>query len=272
MRWPAFQTLELESAGAVTWLRLNRPARLNALTEESFGDLAAAWRAVAADAETRVLVLTGKGRGFCAGSDVDGLQERTGWSAVRQRTRFDRLGRDVVLGLYNLGLPTIACINGPVSGGGLSLALACDIRMASEEAVFAFGWTGVGLVPDLGATYFLPRVIGLSQAYRLLWTNARRSASEALALGLVDEILAPDVLAERVAALAAQIAAAPQLAVRLGRTALRAASHATLAEALETEAAVQSLCLQSADHRDTVQAFRRRRGGDARSGVASNVQ
>jgi 2-(1,2-epoxy-1,2-dihydrophenyl)acetyl-CoA isomerase len=255
MSWPTFQTLQLERDGAATWLRLDRAARLNALTEESFRELGAALRAVAADAETRVLVLTGSGRGFCAGSDVEGLEERLGWSVPRQLERFERMGRDVVQGLYDLAIPTVAAINGSASGGGLSLALACDMRVASDEATIRFGYTAIGLIPDLGATYFLPRVIGPSRACHLLWTNARLTAAQALAIGLVDDVAPASEFSARVATLAAHIAAAPQLAVRLGRAALRAASQGSLADALEAEGLAQSLCLQSADHRERVRAF-----------------
>ncbi len=255
MSGPAFHTLQLERDGAVTWLRLNRPARLNALTEESFDELAAAFRTVRAAAQTRVLVVTGNGRGFCAGSDVEGLQARFGWSAPQQLERFERMGREVVLGLYDLAIPTIAAINGPASGGGLSLALACDMRVASDVATIKCGYTAMGLIPDLGATYFLPRAIGMSRACRLLWTNSRLSASEALAIGLIDEVTPASELTAHVAALAAGIAAAPQLAVRLGRAVMRAGSHAALADALEAEGLAQSACLQSADHHDRVHAF-----------------
>jgi 2-(1,2-epoxy-1,2-dihydrophenyl)acetyl-CoA isomerase len=261
MSEPAFQTLQMARDGAVTWLRLNRPARLNALTEESVAELAAGLRAVRADGATRVVVLTGAGRGFCAGSDVEGMEERLAWSAPRQVRRFQRMGREVVLALHDLAVPTIAAINGPVSGGGLSLALACDLRVASDEAAFRFGYTAMGLIPDLGATYFLPRVIGLSRACQLLWTDARLTAAEALAIGLVSEVAAASAFSARVAALAADIAAAPPLAVRLGRAALRAASQGGLAEALDAEGLVQSVCLQSADHRERVHAFLQARAG-----------
>lgn len=259
MSWPVFQTLELERDGAVTWLRLNRPARLNALTEESFAELAAALRAVKADADTHVLVLTGSGRGFCSGSDVSELHARLEWSAPRQVERLRGLGREIVLGLHGLSVPSIAAINGPASGGGLSLALACDLRVASEEATLNFGFTAVGLIPDLGATYHLPRLLGMSRACHLLWTNARLTAPQALAAGLVDEVAPAGELDTRTAALAAQIAAAPQLAVRLGRLAMRWAKQGGLEEALEAEAVAQSLCLQSSDHREGVRVFLERR-------------
>ena len=259
MSVPAFQTLELEHDGAVTWLRLNRPARLNALTEESFGELAMALEAIGADAAARVLVLTGNGRGFCAGSDIEGLQERMDWSAPRQLERFERMGREVVQALHDLAIPTIAAINGAASGGGLSLALACDLRVASDAAVIKCGYTAVGLIPDLGATYFLPRVIGMSRACRLLWTNPQLTAAEALAIGLVDEVAAARELGSRVMTLATGIAAAPPLAIRLGRAALRAAAEGPLADALDAEGLAQSVCLQSAEHHDLVRAFLSRR-------------
>lgn len=258
MSWPIYETVQLEREGAVTWLRLNRPARLNALTEEGCSELAGALQAVDADADTRILVLTGNGRGFCSGSDVEGMQQRLERSAAQQLERLERLGRDVVLRLYGLRVPTVAAINGPASGGGLSLALACDIRIASDAATIAVGYTAVGLIPDLGATYFLPAVIGLSRACHLLWTNARITASEALAVGLVDRVAPAAEFAGQATALAAQIAAAPPLAVRLGRQALRRASRSSLEEALGVEAVAQSLCLQSADHQEGVRAFLRR--------------
>ncbi len=270
MSWPVFQTLCLERDGAVTWLRLNRPARLNALTEESFQELAAAFRAVASSAETRVLVLTGNGRGFCVGSDIAGLGERAAWGAVRQRQRFEGLGQEVVLPLYGLAIPTIAAVNGPASGGGLSLALACDIRIASDAATISCGFTGMGLVPDLGATYLLPRTVGLSRACRLVWTNDRLTASEAATVGLLDEVVPAGEFTEHVASLAARIGSAPQLAVRLGRAAMRAATYAALSEALNVEAVAQSLCLDSDDHRERVRKFLQgRASGGGKSAAVS---
>ncbi len=271
MSWPTFNTLQLQRDGPATWLRLNRPARLNALTEESFAELGAAVSAIAADADTRVLVVTGNGRGFCAGSDVDALRERFGWTAAQQLERFARMNREVVLGLYELPVPTIAAVNGPASGGGLSLALACDIRVGADAATIRCGYTAMGLIPDLGATYFLPRAIGLSRTCRLLWTNSELTAADALALGLLDEMVPASELAAHVAALAAHIAAAPPLAVRLGRAALRAAASGTLAAALDAEGVAQSICLQSADHRDRVQAFLRRRAANARRSSATGA-
>lgn len=264
MSTPAFQTLKLERSGAQAWLRLNRPERLNALTEQSCAELAEALRAVEADAAIRVLVLTGCGRGFCAGSDVEGMRERLEWSAARQLERFQRLGREIVLPLHRLRVPTLAAINGPASGGGLSLALACDLRIATESATIGFGFTGVGLIPDLGATYFLPRQIGLARACRLVWSNARLTAREALDVGLVEEVVPVADFESRVQALAALIAAAPELAVRLGCMAMRSASEGSLEEALEAEARAQNLCLRSQDHRERVLAFLRDR--DSREG------
>ena len=259
MSAPGFRTLELVRDGAVTWLRLDRPARLNALTEETFAELAAALSTVDADPDVRVLVLTGNGRGFCSGSDVEGLAERLGCSAAEQVERLARIGREVVLALHGLPVPTIAAVNGAAAGGGLSLALACDLRIASADAGIALGYTAVGLIPDLGATYFLPRLLGLSRSCHLLWRNARLTAAEALAAGLVDEVAPAGEFHARTAALAAQVAAAPRLAVRLGRIALRRGCEGGLAAALEVEAVAQSLCLQSADHRDGVRAFLERR-------------
>lgn len=255
----AFHTLQLERDGSVTWLRLNRPERLNALTEESCAELAEALRAVEADAGARVLVLTGCGRGFCAGSDVDGMRDRLEWSAARQLERFERLGREIVLPLHRLRIPTLAAINGPASGGGLSLALACDVCLAVEDATIGFGFTGVGLIPDLGATYFLPRRIGLSRACALVWSNARLTARQAFEIGLVDEVVPAAQFEARVRTLAATIAAAPELAVRLGRMAMRSAVEGSLEEALEAETRAQNLCLRSQDHRERVLAFLRDR-------------
>jgi len=272
MSWPTFETLQLARDGPVTWLRFNRPARLNALIEQSFDELGKALCVVRDDAVTRVLVLTGNGRGFCSGSDVEGLRDRFGWSAPQQMKRFDEMGRHVVLALYHLPVPTIAAINGPAAGGGLSLALACDIRVASEAAAIRFGYTAIGLIPDLGATYFLPRVIGLSRSCRLLWTNARLTATEALGTGLVDEVTPASEFPARVATLAASIAAAPALAVRLGRAALRGAADATLEQALDGEAVAQSVCLQSGDHRERVSAFLARRGSTARGPAAMRAE
>ena len=240
--------------GAILTITLNRPDALNALTEEVHRLLGAALDEALAD-EVRAVVITGAGRAFCAGQDL---------------SEFDTLDQDVgehlrrtyhpnVLAIRALEKPVIAALNGAAAGAGLSLACACDYRIAADSAALIPGFVGIGLVPDAGSTYALARLLGPSRAFTWMTTNRRLTAAEAHTWGLVDEVVEAGSVATRAAELASAYAAAPTRAVGLTKRLFDEAGSATLDEQLELEAKLQSIAAASDDFREGVSAFLEKR-------------
>lgn len=219
----------LERRGRVALLTLNRPERLNAFAAATARCLWPLLDEVAADDEIRVLVLTGAGRGFCSGADLKALGSGdTDWGSRRAMI-------DVPARLQALPQISIAAVNGVAAGAGFGIALGCDLRIASEDASFLAAQIKTAQVPDAGLTYFLPRLVGVERALRIALGGRPIPAREALELGLVGEVVAPDVLLERALALADEIARGPRLATRLTRRAIQHGASSTLEEALEEE-------------------------------------
>jgi 2-(1,2-epoxy-1,2-dihydrophenyl)acetyl-CoA isomerase len=243
---------EVESTrdGAVLTLTLNRPDVLNALNGAAHAALAAALEQ-AREPEVRAVVLTGAGRGFCVGQD---LQEfRAGASDIAERLR-DRFNRHA-LAIRSLEKPVLAVVNGPAAGAGLSLALACDIRIASDEASFVPAFIGIGLIPDTGGTWFARRLLGTARAFEWLTTGRRLTAAEALQWGLVSEVVPAAELAQRAHEVAELFAAMPTRAVWETKRLLDAAETATLEQQLETEAWTQAELARTPDFTEGVAAF-----------------
>jgi 2-(1,2-epoxy-1,2-dihydrophenyl)acetyl-CoA isomerase len=250
---------EVESRrdGAVQTITLNRPEVLNALNGATHTALAAALEE-ARDPAIRAVVLTGAGRGFCVGQD---LQEfRSGADDVAQRLR-DRFHRQV-LSIRGLEKPVIAVVNGPAAGAGLSLALACDVRIASDEASFVPAFIAIGLVPDSGGTWFARRLLGTARAFEWFTTGRRLTAAEALQWGVVSELVPAAELAQRASEVAELFAAMPTRAVWETKRLLDAAETATLSEQLENEAWAQSELVRTADFSEGVAAFLEKREAD----------
>jgi 2-(1,2-epoxy-1,2-dihydrophenyl)acetyl-CoA isomerase len=243
---------EVESRrdGAVLTVTLNRPEVLNALNGAAHVALAAALEQ-AQEPDVRAVVLTGAGRGFCVGQD---LQEfRAGASDIAERLR-DRFNRHA-LAIRSLEKPVLAVVNGPAAGAGLSLALACDIRIASDEASFVPAFIGIGLVPDTGGTWFARRLLGTARAFEWLTTGRRLTAAEALQWGLVSEVVPAAELEQRAHEVAELFAAMPTRAVWETKRLLDAAETATLAQQLETEAWTQAELARTPDFTEGVAAF-----------------
>jgi 2-(1,2-epoxy-1,2-dihydrophenyl)acetyl-CoA isomerase len=241
-------------AGGVLTITLNRPDVYNAFNDALRAALGTALRQ-AADPDVRAVVLTGSGKAFCAGQEVAELRdlaEPLGEWLEAQYHQNVRL-------LCSLDKPVIAAVNGAAAGAGLSLALACDVRLASEAAVFVPGWIGLGLVPDAGGSWFAERVLGQARAFEWMNSNRRLSADEALAWGLVSEVLPADGFAAAVAERAAEWAARPTRAVAITRRLLAEAHTRTLEEQLALEAASQEEAAASADHREGMEAFLEKR-------------
>ena len=246
--------VEVSRDGGVLTIRLNRPDVLNALNTAVHGQLAAALREARAP-EVRAVVLTGAGRGFCVGQDLSEFREEAGDIADRLRSGYI----PNVLALRALEKPVLAAVNGAAAGAGLSLARACDLRIAAHSAAFVPAFIGIGLVPDSGATYFVPRLVGAARAFEWLISNRKLTAAEAHAWGLVAEVVEDEALAPRAAELAAGLAAAPTKAVGMTKRLVDRAAAATLEEQLEREAQLQAAAARTDDFREGVAAFLEKR-------------
>ncbi|HKU13835.1 MAG TPA: enoyl-CoA hydratase/isomerase family protein [Steroidobacteraceae bacterium] len=206
-----------EHAGAVATLTLNRPAALNAVYGEVFRQLLAHIAAVDADTSIRVMVLAGAGRAFCAGGDKNiDIGASASWTAEQRRAE-EELAQSAVQALRKLRVPVIARVHGVAVGAGCDLALACDLIVASEPAQFGQFWVRRGLVPDLGAIYTLPRLIGLHRAKELILTGRLIDAQTAAQMGLVNEVVPPAQLDAAVARVCAELAALPPAAVAMAK-------------------------------------------------------
>ena len=241
--------------GAVVTLTLNRPDRLNALNVELGAALVAALRRVGEDDSVRVVVLTGAGRAFCAGGDVGQIREARARNAGHELEALLRGGKEIVLTICGMPKPVLAAVNGPAAGAGMNLALACDLRMASDAAMFGQNFAKVGLFPDFGGTYFLPRLAGTGQAAELFYTGEMIPAAEALRIGVVNRVVAAEKFAEEVRATAARLAAAPPLAMRAMKRSLFGATLEELARVLEEEIEQQVKCFNSEDGAEGLNAF-----------------
>jgi 2-(1,2-epoxy-1,2-dihydrophenyl)acetyl-CoA isomerase len=248
--------LRVETADAVCTITLDRPEALNALTVQLKNELIAALEDVGGDASVRAIVLTGAGRAFCAGQD---LRERLAPSAapldVEIRTRYN----PIIRAMRRMPKPIVGAINGVAAGAGASLAFACDIRIAAEGSSFLLAFGRVGLVPDSGATWLLPRLIGGAKAAELALTGDSLSAADAERLGLVARVVPAEAVVVEAQALAARLAAGAPLAIALTKQAFETTWSATLDEQLETEAHLQGLAGATADHAEGLAAFAERR-------------
>jgi len=204
-------TLEKQKSG-VALLTLNRPQRLNAVRWQSWGELEDAIECLAADDEVRVLVITGSGRGFCSGTDLAAARALPDLPAVGRSERH-RAAYSSTAKLIACPIPTIAAVNGVAAGAGLSLCLACDIRIASEAARFSAIWSQRGLLADFGATYLLPRIVGMAKGLELMYTGDIIDAQEALRIGLVSRVVAADDLMPTALALAERLAQGAPIAL-----------------------------------------------------------
>ena len=241
--------------GAIGWIRINRPARLNAFSRTMRLELQAALETMENDPEVRCVILTGVGRAFCTGGDVTVMQELI---VTEDEAAFDALveqGATIVQYIEDMTKPVIAAINGPAAGAGACLALACDLRLASEPATIGFGFLRVGLHADWGGSYFLPRLIGPARAAEFLFTGEMISAERAEQLGLVNRVVAANQLEAAAQTLAGQIASGPfALVVEMKRT-LRRSLNADLSEVLMMEVDAQRKAFASPDFKEGITSF-----------------
>jgi 2-(1,2-epoxy-1,2-dihydrophenyl)acetyl-CoA isomerase len=249
------------SDDGVGTLTLNRPDRLNAISPDLARELVAALERAAADHGVRCIVLTGAGRGFCAGGDLGVMHQRDGNAQatveeLEQQTA-DRawLHEQIPLRLYEMDKPTIAAVNGAAAGAGLSLALACDLRLAAETAKFTTGFSRVGRSGDFGGTFFLSRLIGPSRSRELYFTSETVLADRALELGLVDHVHPADEVLTAATELARRIAAGPPHALARMKEAFRKADGGDLRGLLQLEARLQTLSGNSDEGRSFLARF-----------------
>ena len=236
----------VELADGIGTVTLNRPEKMNALTPELCAALLAGLRSLVARDDARVLIVTGAGRAFCAGADLT-ILERDGPALVAA-------GKEIALVIRAAPQPVIAAINGAAAGGGANLALACDYRIAAEGAALGQVFHKLGIGPDWGGSYFLPRLVGPSRALELIWSARMVPAGEAHTLGLVDRVVAGDRLLAEAQGLAALWAGHPPLAVRRAKEAIYRSERATLLDMLDLEITMQHELFATAEARERLGA------------------
>jgi 2-(1,2-epoxy-1,2-dihydrophenyl)acetyl-CoA isomerase len=256
----AYTTIEVQRDGAVETLRLNRPEVLNAFNDAMLGELSDALKKCERDEAVRCVVITGAGRAFCSGQDLDDVNARYEQpGAPELGAHLRKLYNPLIQRLRTMEKPIIAAVNGVAAGAGCSVALACDLRIAAASAAFIEVFINVGLVPDSGSTFMLPRLIGLSRAMELCCTGRKVPADEALQMGLCNQVVPDEQLLTETNKLAMRLASLPTKAIGLTKRALNRSWSVTLEDQLEYEALLQTAAGQTQDHVEGVQAFLEKR-------------
>ncbi len=227
----AYDHILYESSGGVARLTLNRPDRLNSFNDAMHAEVRDALAAARGDASVRVLLVTGAGRGFCAGQDLSDRAVAPGGAAVDLGASIERNYKPLVLALRSMPVPTVCAVNGVAAGAGANLALACDIVVAAKSASFIQAFCRIGLIPDSGGTYWLPRLVGTARAIGLAMLGDKVSAEQAAAWGMIWQAADDSAFAETVEKLLAHLASAPTK----GLVAMRRAIHASAANSLESQ-------------------------------------
>lgn len=250
--------IQLEHSNGIATVRLNRPDKLNALSEEMKIDLIRIFSEASADETVRVVLLTAVGRGFCAGGDTSTMGGLSPHGAMKRL----RQAQEVVRRLASIDKPVVAAVRGPVAGIGWSLALASDMIIASETANFHQAFSKIGVIPDGGSVFFLKQVLGSYRAKELVYTARRVEAKEALSMGLVNSVV-PDAELEAAAIeLAGRLAAGPGFALSVTKRMFRSVEMPSLDNFLDAEAWAQSLTILTEDHQEGLKAFREKRAPD----------
>ena len=253
---PAFGSIRYDAADGIATITLDRPAALNALTVPMKGELLAALALVARDRSIRAVILTGAERAFCAGQD---LKERLEPDAAPLATELRDRYNPIIRAMRGLDQPIVGAINGVAAGAGASLAFACDLRIAAEEASFVLAFGRIGLVPDSGATWFLPRLVGASKAAELALLGEAFSAADAERSGLVAQVVPGAALPDAALAMAARLAALAPAALASTKHAMDRAWSVDLDRALDEEAYRQGVAGATSDHAEGTSAFLEKR-------------
>jgi 2-(1,2-epoxy-1,2-dihydrophenyl)acetyl-CoA isomerase len=242
----AYSTILYDLADGVATLTFNRPEVRNAFNTAMAEEVQSALKNAERDENVRCVVITGAGQGFCAGQDLAALRDRGG--EVSFREHLQRTYNPIMMKLRSIEKPILAAINGAAAGAGWGIALACDIRYASDTAKFRLAFSGIGLAPDSGTSFFLPRSIGLGRALELAYTNEVLDANGALTLGLVNKVFLADQLLPATLELGRKLAQAPTRGLGLTKRAMNYALNVNLDEALDYEAHLQEIAGRTADH------------------------
>ncbi|MBP1757847.1 MAG: enoyl-CoA hydratase/isomerase family protein [Firmicutes bacterium] len=247
--------VEVTKESHVGMLTLNRPEVLNSLSSEVLSDFRQGLRELNDDQDVYVIVVTGRGRAFAAGADISKMTTMN----VNGGKAFSELGSRICLKLENLAKPSIAAVNGYALGGGCEIALACDIRIAADDAMFGLPEVSLGIMPGFGGTQRTPRMVGVGQAMEMILTAKPIDAQKALDIGLVNRVVPKDQLMEEVIKLAKQIAGQPQIAVRAAKQSVRRGLQADIATAITYESLAFSTCFDTEDQKDAMIAFLEKR-------------
>ncbi len=252
----------VEIDGPVGTLTLNRPQKLNAFIGTMRDEIADGLGRLGDDENVRAVIVTGAGRAFCAGADVTYLDRLLESGDIDEATALVEAGRRVVRHIVSMPKPVIAALNGPAAGGGANLALACDLRIAAATASIGQTFNRIGLHPDWGGTFIVPRLVGPGRAAELFLLADMVEAEEAERIGLFNRLVPPERLMPEARELADRLAAKPRMAVRLAKAAVHRSLGATLEEMLDYEVAAQRACFESAEAREGVRAFVEKRAPD----------
>jgi 2-(1,2-epoxy-1,2-dihydrophenyl)acetyl-CoA isomerase len=251
-----YENIIYEVHKRVALIRLNRPEMMNALEASLAGDLVDAVHCAGDDPEIGAIVITGTGAVFSSGGDLSRLMQ--GFELVEGR-RWLKEGYGQILELTKVGKPVIAAVNGYAVGAGFSLALMCDLIYASESAKFGMAFVKVGAIPDCGALYYLPRLVGLQKAKELIFTGKNIDAPEALRIGIINDLCKDEELLDRTMNVATLMAEGPAVALAQAKEILNASGNLSLETVMELEIYAQSFCFQTEDHKEGVIAFLEKR-------------
>ena len=246
------QAVLTEVKNGVALITLNEPNSLNALSSEIMQGLTQAVTSIKHDSAVRAVILTGNGRAFCAGGNIKGFGNTSSAAAGRKRMKE---GLNFLKDLAQMEKPVIAAVNGYAIGAGLSLALACDFVISAETSKFGLGFHKIGLVPDLGALYHLPRIVGMARAKELAFSDRTLSAAEAKEYGICLEVVEAEQLLSRAQEIAESFASSSTIAIGLAKSLLNRSFESSLDEVLHEEAMVQGIAFTTADHKEGVRAF-----------------
>ena len=254
-----YEHIHVTDVDGIKTITLNRPDKLNAFIGHMRRDLAEALEHTGSDRGTRVVIITGAGRAFCAGGDIAFMAELMKRRDAEEFSRILGAGRRVILAIRQMTKPVIAAINGPASGAGCNLALACDLRIAANTATFSQSFAKVGLHPDWGGTYFLPRLVTPNKACEMFFLGESIDAAEAARLGIVNQVVPPEELESATMQLAQRLRAAPPIALAAAKHAVYMSQTAELEEMLRYETEAQLRCFDSDDGHEGVHAFLEKR-------------
>ena len=254
-----YENIDIINVAGITTITLCRPEKLNALAGHMRRDLAEALEHAGSDRTAKVVVITGAGRAFCAGGDVAAMAELIERKDAEEFSRLLGSARRVVTTIRQMTKPVIAAVNGPASGAGFNLALACDLRIASTNATFSQSFVRVGLHPDWGGSYFLPRMVPANKACEMFFLGDAIDAHEALRLGLVNFVVEPSEFEAETAKLAERLRDAPAISLAAAKQAIYISQAADLEEMLRYETEAQLRCFESEDGREGVRAFLEKR-------------